>query len=156
MESRRAGVTQPIFRSASKKESARIRAQVVSLRVHYFGGGVVLELARMNVGLASVVAFHPEFTNLSDRDERSISCKVMVCAGADDPLIPAAAREKFIELMDASGADWQLLVYSRAAHSFTDRGINALGMKGFFYHAPTDRRSWAAMRDLLAEAPGRL
>ena len=119
-----------------------------------FGGGVVVELARMNVGLASVVAFHPGLTNLPDKDERSISCKVMVCAGADDPLIPADAREKFIALMNASGADWQLLVYSRAGHSFTDRSIDALGMKGFFYHEPTDRRSWAAMRDLLAETLG--
>jgi hypothetical protein len=28
-------------------------------------------------------------------------------------------------------------------------------MPGFFHHAPTDRRSWAAMRDLFDEALGR-
>lgn len=116
-----------------------------------FGGGVVLELARLDVGLAAVVAFHPALTNLPERDDRRISAKVMICAGDADPLIPVSSREKFAALMRASGADWQFLLYSRAGHSFTDKGVDALGMSGFFYHAPTDHRSWAAMRDLLQE-----
>jgi dienelactone hydrolase len=114
-----------------------------------FGGGVVLELARLNVGLAAVAAFHPALTNLPERDDRKIACKVMVCAGDEDPLIPDSSRPKFVELMRNSGADWQFLVYSGAGHSFTDKGVDALAMKGFFYHATTDRRSWAAMRELL-------
>jgi dienelactone hydrolase len=116
-----------------------------------FGGGVVLELARLNVGLAAVAAFHPALTNLPERDDRKISCKVMVCAGDEDPLIPDSSRPKFAELMRASGADWQFLLYGGAGHSFTDKGVDALGMTGFFYDAATDRRSWAAMRDLLDE-----
>ena len=76
----------------------------------------------------------------------------MVCAGDEDPLIPLPSREKFVELMRASGADWQFLLYSGAGHSFTDKDVDALGMSGFSYHAPTDRRSWAAMRELLEEA----
>jgi dienelactone hydrolase len=119
-----------------------------------FGGGVVLELARLAAGLSSVVAFHPGLTGLPDRDERKITCRIMVCAGADDPLIPTQAREKFIELMNACGADWQMLVYGGAGHSFTDRSIDALGMRGFSYHAPSDRRSWAAMRDFFEETLG--
>lgn len=76
-------------------------------------------------------------------------------AGGADPLIPPAARERFIALMNEAEADWQLLTYSHAGHSFTDRTVDALGMPGFFHHAPTDRRSWAAMRDLFDEAMGR-
>jgi hypothetical protein len=29
-------------------------------------------------------------------------------------------------------------------------------MKGFSYHAPTDQRSWAAMRDLFDETMGKV
>lgn len=121
-----------------------------------FGGAVVLEIARSRSDIAAVVAFHPGLTELPDTDDRKISCKVMVCAGADDPLIPPEAREKFIGLMNACGADWQFLTYGGAGHSFTDKTVGALNMKGFAYHAPTDRRSWAAMRELLDEAMGRV
>lgn len=119
-----------------------------------FGGGVVLELARVHPELACVVAFHPGLSNQPEHDDRKIRPKVMVCAGVLDPLIPPAARERFISLMNAAEADWQLLTYGQAGHSFTDRSVDAFGMPGFKYHAPTDRRSWAAMRDLFDEALG--
>lgn len=119
-----------------------------------FGGGVVLELARSNPELACVVAFHPGLTSLPESDDRKIAGKVMVCAGVLDPLIPAAARERFIALMNAVGADWQLLTYGQAGHSFTDRTVEAMNMPGFRYHEPTDKRSWAAMRALFDEAMG--
>ncbi|MBV9990517.1 MAG: dienelactone hydrolase family protein [Alphaproteobacteria bacterium] len=120
-----------------------------------FGGAVVLELARAAPALKCVVAFHPGMAGpvaLPESDERPIpSCKVMVCAGADDPLVPDAAKVKFAELMNAARADWQLLVYGGAAHSFTDRSVDAMNMPGFRYDAATDRRSWAAMKELFGE-----
>jgi dienelactone hydrolase len=119
-----------------------------------FGGGVVLELARTNPELACVVAFHPGLTGLPETDDRKIAGKVMVCAGVLDPLIPTAARERFIVLMNAVGADWQLLTYGQAGHSFTDRTVDAMNMPGFRYHERTDKRSWAAMRALFDEAMG--
>ncbi|HEX7839045.1 MAG TPA: dienelactone hydrolase family protein [Kofleriaceae bacterium] len=121
-----------------------------------FGGGVVLELARVHPELACVVAFHPGLSNLPEHDDRKIRPKVMVCAGVLDPLIPPAARERFISLMNAAEADWQLLTYGQAGHSFTDRSVDAFGMPNFKFHEPTDRRSWAAMRDLFDEALGRV
>jgi len=119
-----------------------------------FGGGVVLELARAASDLACVVAFHPGLTGLPDTDARKVHGKVMVCAGVKDPLIPMAAREKFIALMAAAGADWQLLTYGSAGHSFTDKSVDAMGMPGFRYDAATDKRSWAAMRQLFDETMG--
>ena len=119
-----------------------------------FGGALVLELARFARELGCVVAFHPGMAPpvpLPESDERKIACKVMVCAGADDPFVPTSAREKFAELMRAAGADWQLLVYGGAGHSFTDKSVDALNLPGFKYHSPTDRRSWAAMRNLFEE-----
>lgn len=120
-----------------------------------FGGAVVLELARAVPELRAVVAFHPGMSGpvaLAEKDDRPIpSCKVMICAGADDPLIPDAARVHFAEMMNAAGADWQFLSYGGAVHSFTDRSVDAMNMPGFKYHAATDRRSWAAMKDLFGE-----
>ena len=58
--------------------------------------------------------------------------------------------------MRAAGADWQLLTYGNAGHCFTDKSVDALGMPGFSYHAPTDARSWAAMRALFDESMGKV
>ncbi len=78
----------------------------------------------------------------------------MVCAGQLDPLIPAEGRERFLKLMRDANADCQYINYAQAGHSFTDKTVDAMGMPGFNYHAPTDRRSWAAMRDLFDEVLG--
>ena len=119
-----------------------------------FGGWTVLEIARTFADFACVVAFHPGLSGLPQTDPRTVQGKVLVCAGADDPLIAPEARARLAELMTAAGADWQLNVYGGAGHSFTDRGVDAMNLPGFRYHAPTDRRSWAAMRGLFDETLG--
>lgn len=119
-----------------------------------FGGGSVLELTRVSSDLACVVAFHPGLTGLPETDGRPVHGKVVVCAGEKDPLIPPAARERFITLMKAANADWQLLVYGSAGHSFTDKSVDAFGIPNFKYDAATDQRSWAAMRQMFEESFG--
>ena len=140
------------------KEQVNVDTSRLAAIGYCFGGAVVLELARAAPELKCVVAFHPGMSGpvaLPDKDDRKIpNCRVMVCAGADDPLVPDSAKVKFAELMNAAGADWQLFVYGGAAHCFTDRSVDPMNMPGFKYDARTDRRSWAAMRDLFAEAFG--
>jgi dienelactone hydrolase len=53
--------------------------------------------------------------------------------------------------MTAAGADWQMQVLGGVGHSFTNPGIDALGLPGFAYDKCADQRSWAAMRELFAE-----
>lgn len=140
------------------KEQANVDPSRLAAIGYCFGGAVVLELARAAPELKCVVAFHPGMSGpvaLPEKDERKIPrCKVMVCAGADDPLIPSSAQVRFAKLMNEAGADWQFLSYGGAAHSFTDKSVDAMNIPGFKYDARTDRRSWAAMKDLFAEALG--
>jgi dienelactone hydrolase len=140
------------------KEQTNVDPSRLAAIGYCFGGAVVLELARSAPELKCVVAFHPGMSGpvaLPEKDDRKIpNCKVMVCAGADDPLIPNSAQVKFAELMNAAGADWQFLSYGGAVHSFTDGSVDAMNIPGFKYHAPTDRRSWSAMRDLFEETLG--
>jgi len=119
-----------------------------------FGGMTVIELVRVTAHMKAVVAFHPGLTGLPETDARAVNGKIMVCAGQKDPLIPAEGRERFLKLMADAKADLQYLNYSEAGHSFTDKSVDAMGMPGFNYHADTDRRSWAAMRDLFDETFG--
>lgn len=119
-----------------------------------FGGWTVLQIAREFPEIACVVSFHPGLAGplpLPEIDARPVHAKVLVCAGADDPLIPPEARTRLSDLMTVAGADWQLNVYGGAGHSFTDRSVDAMGIPHFRYHEPTDRRSWSAMRALFDE-----
>ncbi len=120
-----------------------------------FGGMTVLELVRVSNEMACVVAFHPGLTGLPESDARKVTGKVMVCAGQLDPLIPDDARTRFLKLMHDANADLQYINYAQAGHSFTDKSVDAFNMPNFKYHAPTDRRSWAAMRDLFDETLGK-
>ena len=119
-----------------------------------FGGTAALELARSGAELACVVGFHSGLQTMAPDDARNIKCKVMVCLGAKDPLVPAAQRAAFEEEMTKGGVDWQMLLYGQAVHGFTDKTADSHGVWALSYHEPTDRRSWRAMLNLFDETMG--
>jgi dienelactone hydrolase len=89
------------------------------------------------------------------QDAINIKAKILVCIGADDPIIPPEQRADFEKEMKAAGTvDWRLQLYGGTGHSFTNPASDARGMKGFFYHEATDRRSWNAMIELFNEVFG--
>jgi dienelactone hydrolase len=116
-----------------------------------FGGSLVLDLARTGADLKAVVGFHPGLYDRRD-DSAAIVGAVLVCVGADDPIIPVEDRLAFEAEMRAAGVDWRMNVYGGAKHSFTNPHADALGVEALAYHEPSDRRSWQAMLDLFAEA----
>jgi dienelactone hydrolase len=120
-----------------------------------FGGTAVLELARNGAEIAATVGFHSGLKTLRPQDARGIKGKVLVCLGADDPLIPPAERVAFEEEMRNAQIDWQMHLYGGAQHSFTDPGADerarTMGIPGLKYDAAADRRSWRSMLDLFTE-----
>jgi dienelactone hydrolase len=116
-----------------------------------FGGTMSLELARAGADLKAVVGFHSGLATARPQDAGNIVGKVLVCIGAEDPIIPPEQRTAFEEEMRAGGVDWRMNLYGGAAHSFTNERASAMGMPGVEYHQPTDLRSWRAMLDLFDE-----
>jgi dienelactone hydrolase len=116
-----------------------------------FGGTAVLELARYGAPLKGVVGFHSGLKTSHPEDARHIKGKVLVCLGAEDPIIPAAQRQAFEEEMRAGGVDWQINLYGGTGHSFTDPRIDAFNMPGMRYHRQSDERSWRAMQEFFTE-----
>ncbi len=121
-----------------------------------FGGGTMIQMARWASQMKCLVAFHPGLQGLPESDARPVVTRLMICAGQKDPLIPPEARERFLKLMSDAGADCQYITYAKAGHSFTDKTVAQFNIPNFAYHADTDRRSWAAMRDLFDEALGKV
>ena len=116
-----------------------------------FGGTMALELARDGADLKAVVGFHSGLSTVRPLDASNIKGVVLVCIGADDPMIPAEQRLAFEDEMRAGDVDWRVNVYGRAVHSFTNERADELGFPGIAYHGPTDARSFRAMLDLFDE-----
>ena len=116
-----------------------------------FGGTTVLELARDGTDLLGVVGFHSGLQTQAPAKPGAVKASVLALIGADDPLIPPAQREAFEEEMRKAGADWQLMLYGNAAHSFTNPAADGSTMPAILYHAPTDQRSWRLMADFFEE-----
>ena len=118
-----------------------------------FGGTGALEVARSGAAVAGVVSFHggldaPEGMKAA---AGKIPAKVLVLHGADDPFVSAAEIAGFQQEMTAAKADCQMVYYSGAVHSFTQTEAGSDPSRGAAYHAPSDRRSWEAMKVFFSE-----
>jgi dienelactone hydrolase len=119
-----------------------------------FGGLTVLELARSGAPLAAAISFHGLLTTERPVGPGEIPAKILACTGARDPLVPLDDVTAFQREMDAADADWQLIVYGRALHSFTNRNVIGGTDPRLAYDPSADRQSWAAALLFLDEALG--
>ena len=117
-----------------------------------FGGAVAMELARTGADLKAVIGFHPGLGTKRPEDSRNIKGKVLMCIGADDPLIPPDQRQAFEDEMRSAGVDWQVHLYGGAVHSFTHPWAERAQIPYIKYDEHADRRSWQAMLNLFSEA----
>ena len=142
----RATAALDVLKAQKEVDAARLAA------IGYcFGGTTALELARAGCDLKAIVGFHSGLATARPQDAKNIKGKVLVCIGADDPIIPPEQRAGFEAEMKAAGCDWRLQLYGGAGHSFTNPAADSRGMKGFFYREATDRRSWNAVVELFNE-----
>lgn len=117
-----------------------------------FGGTTALELMRRGTPLKGVVSFHGGLdAPLPAAKGTTISTKVLVLHGADDPFVKPAEVSAFKDEMRALKLDWQLVEYANAVHSFTNPNAGTDNSRGAAYNELADKRSWAAMRAFFAE-----
>ena len=128
-----------------------------------FGGTTALELAYSGAPLVGVVTFHGSLLEPLPADEAAgrvgdldrITAKVTICHGQADPLFPTAKLLVVVDALASGGVDTTTTMYSGAVHAFTDPSADAAGIDGVAYDAAADRRSWAQMKDFLAECFGK-
>lgn len=113
-----------------------------------FGGGTVLEMARAGVDLPGVVSFHGNLDTPRPAQPGEITASVLVLHGAVDPYVPPQHVQAFENEMNAAAADWQLIAYGGAVHSFTNPEANSDGAR---YHPIVAERSFNALRLFIAE-----
>lgn len=120
-----------------------------------FGGTMALEMARAGAPIKAAVGFHSGLQTLAPATSGAVGAKVLVCLGADDPIIQPEQRRAFEAEMAAAGADWQMHLYGGVTHSFTNPEADARNQPASFrYSASADARSWASLVAMLGEAFG--
>lgn len=132
-----------------------VDARRVAAIGYCFGGTMALELARSGADIVAAVGFHSGLGTQNPADAKAIKGKVLVCLGADDPLIPAADRAAFETEMREAGVDWRMNLYGGVVHSFTNPDADKAGRpEAIKYDAAADKRSWDEMLALFGEVFG--
>jgi dienelactone hydrolase len=125
-------------------------ASKLAVMGYCFGGATALELARAGADLKGAVSFHGSLETPNPGQTKDVKAKILVMHGADDsfvnPSVPA-----FQDEMRRAKADWQMIFYGGAVHSFTVAEAGNDPSKGMAYNEAADRRSWQAMKDFFAE-----
>jgi dienelactone hydrolase len=116
-----------------------------------YGGAAALELARSGADIACTVGFHATLATKRTEDAHKIKGKILVCIGAEDPLVPPEQRLAFEREMRAGKVDWRLYLFGNAVHGFANPDAGRFKHPALAYHRPTHERSFRAMLDLFEE-----
>ncbi|MER3499794.1 MAG: dienelactone hydrolase [Chitinophagaceae bacterium] len=114
-----------------------------------FGGGVLLNVARMGEPLKGVVSFHGSLLGTAASKDL-LKAKILVCHGNADPFVPKQDVDRFKKQMDSIGADYTFKGYDGATHAFTNPAATEKGKKynlPIAYNAAADSASWNDMKD---------
>jgi len=122
-----------------------------------FGGGVVLNMARIGESLRGVASFHGVLGTDHPAKPWKIKARIISFSGEADPMIGADKVAAFRKEMDGAGAKYEVVTYPGAKHAFTNPNADELGKKfnmPIAYDAEADKDSWEQatmfLRDVFA------
>jgi dienelactone hydrolase len=117
-----------------------------------FGGGVVLNMARVGEPLKAVVSYHGVLASEIPVKPGDVKAKIRVFHGEADPIVPPAQVDAFKTDMDNAKVDYQLVSYPGVTHTFTNREADSYAAQfglPLKYDANADADSWAQTLDFL-------
>lgn len=133
------------------KQDPHVDPEQIAAIGYCFGGAVALTMARAGADLDAVATFHGAMPTSPPVDSGTVKARLLVLAGAADPLVPPERVTAFADEMKAAGARIEVISYPGAQHSFTNPEADERGIDGLAYNAEADRRSWAALLEMLDE-----
>lgn len=147
---RRATVALDTLRTVQPRQKAlKVDSTRLGAAGFCFGGTSVLELARAGAAISGFVSFHGNLDTPRPGDTTALPAPVLVLHGADDPYVPAEQVRAFEEEMRNAGADWQLVSFGGAVHSFSDPTANTPGQAQ--YHPRVAARAFTMMNQFFDE-----
>lgn len=113
-----------------------------------FGGGMVLNMARLGENLSGVVSFHGTLVGVP-ANKSLLKAPILVCHGEDDQFVKPEEVALFKKQMDSISAFYTFRSYPGATHAFTNPNATAMGKKfsmPIAYNAAADSASWIEMK----------
>lgn len=158
------------FYAHPEKAKARIDAAIARLRTYdnvdtaeigaigyCFGGGVLLNTARLGDDLKGVVSFHGSLLGTPARKDL-LRTKILVCHGNSDKFVTPDMVVAFKKQMDSIGANYTFIGYDSATHAFTNPASTVNGQKFHMpiaYNGKADTASWEAMKTFFSGVFGK-
>ena len=133
------------------KKQPRVDTSRMAAIGYCFGGATVQILAYGGADLKGVVSFHGSLIPASAEQAGRTRAKILICHGAQDPMNQPDALNAYVNGMNASSIDWQMIAYGGTRHSFTNPDADKRGMAALAYNPSADRRSWQHMTFFLDE-----
>ncbi|VAW59160.1 Dienelactone hydrolase family protein [hydrothermal vent metagenome] len=116
-----------------------------------FGGGTVIQLAYGGADLKGIVSFHGALPIADKENFGKIKAKMLMAHGNADPFIRRESLTKFQDTLDKAKANWNMITYGNARHSFTNPESDSHAMDALKYDKYADEHSWKAMQVFLDE-----
>ncbi len=114
-----------------------------------FGGLCALDLARSGVDVKGVVSFHG-LLHSPQIEKKAIQAKILALHGYDDPMVSKQEVLSFEKEMNEAKVDWQLHLYGKTMHAFTNPDANEPNM-GTVYNPLSEKRAFWSMRSFFGE-----
>ena len=114
-----------------------------------FGGGIVLQMARLGTDLKAVASFHGMLGTKTPAETNKVKAFLLVCNGAADPFIKKEDIDAFKKEMNSAGVKYEFKNYPDAIHSFTNPAATENGKKfnlPMAYNEKADKESWNEMK----------
>ncbi|HEX3036296.1 MAG TPA: dienelactone hydrolase family protein [Thermodesulfobacteriota bacterium] len=132
------------------KNQKTVDRQHIAAIGYCFGGAVVLNMALRGVDLDGVASFHGSLPTSAPAKPAEVKADVIVFHGGEDQFVKKEQVEKFKEVMNNAKANYEVITYPNAKHSFTVPEADANAKKfniPLGYNAEADKDSWEKLQD---------
>ena len=127
------------------RKQKSVNPQKIAAIGYCFGGTVALELMRSGATINGIVSFHGGLESTEPYTKIDPATQVLVFHGAIDPHVPWETVTRFKSEMEEHAIEWQLTMYGKAVHAFSQKHAGNDPSKGAAYNEIADKRSFSEM-----------
>ncbi len=115
-----------------------------------FGGATAIQMAYAGHEIKAAVSIASSLPP-APKTVKAIKPRILVFIGGADKYVKADKVADFRSGLNRAKADWEMVTYSGARHSFANVGAGAYGIKNMAYNKMAAERAWTAVLTLFAE-----
>jgi dienelactone hydrolase len=139
------------------KQQAHVNQEAIGAIGFCFGGLTIIELLRSGANIRGAVSFHGVLGSTIDKykakiapNSDKIKGSLLILHGFLDPLVSHADIVDIQNEMAKAGVDWQMNIYGKALHAFTNPQANESNI-GLVYNQQAAKRAWLDMTNFFNE-----